>query len=219
MNAAGKPCTMESLGLRELEWRTPDLRDAMLHLQIISAVEGVPHGFEAMRRTFTFFKCDFRRTLMQLQLASLNQSNHIEKVSASLRPGGYQSSSLPRAISVANGLLRLGTFEPDSQFVGENGIVQKIALKAGMVRTSRTLEDADGNLDALFNTTWRSFDFPMADNPARNKAELDRLLEISLLTDALSHALLLSEVGVHPASSKFSCFIHDLCRFSRHMKT
>jgi hypothetical protein len=186
---------IDSLGLRELEWRTPDVKDAMLHLQIISAVEGVPHTFEAMRRTFNFFQCDFRRTLMILQLASLNQANQMEMVPASLQPGGYQLSSLPRAVSVANGLLRLGTLEQESQFVGENGTLQKISFKAGMVRTSHMFEEATGFLDALFNTTWKSFEFLESDRKAKNKAELDRLLEISQLTDAMSYALLLSEVS------------------------
>jgi hypothetical protein len=195
-NAADKPSTMDSLGLRELEWRTPDLRDAMLHLQIISAVEGVPHSFESMRRTFIFCQCDFRRTLMLLQLASLNQANQTDLVSASLHTVGSQSSSLPNAVSVANGLFRLGTSESESQFVGEHGILKQISFKAGMARTSRMLEDADGFLDALFNTTWGSFDLLETDHTTKNRAELDRMLEISQLTDAMSHALLLSEVGV-----------------------
>jgi hypothetical protein len=201
---------MDSLGLRELEWRTPDLRDAMLHLQIISDVEGVPHSFEAMRRTFAFCQCDFRRTLMQLQLASLNVDNHAETVSASMPPGCCQSSSWPRAVSVANGLGRLGALEPDSQFVDEHGISQEISFKTGMVRTCRMFEDGDGFLDALFNTTWGSSNLLVTDNPAGKKAELERLLEISKLTDAMSHAILLSEVGAHPAP-EFLLFLSLIC--------
>ncbi len=197
------------------------MRDVMPHLQLISAVEGVPHSFEAMRRTFTYCQCDFRRTLMQLQLASLNQADHFETSTANLRQEGYQSSSLPRAVSVANGLLRLGQCEPDSQFVGENGILQQISFKAGMVRTSRMFEDADGFLDAMFNTTWRSFDFLVMDSQKKNKAELDRLLEISQLTDSMSHALLLSEVGVS-LNTLFLSLLSIICAYfagtRRHQK-
>jgi hypothetical protein len=199
---------MDNLGLRELEWTSPDIKDAILHLQIISAVEEAPQRIEEIRHTFSFCQFDFRRTLMLLQLSSLSQAKQVETARVQLES---QSRSLPRAVSMANGLLKLGTFEPALQLVDRDGILQQISPKEGMVRTSRIFEDADGILDALFNTTWEPLDSLETDKAARDKADLQRLLEISKLADAKSHALLLAEVSDFTGLTHFDFLIPVIC--------
>ena len=188
-----KPSMMDGIGLRELTWRSPDWKEAVLYLHLIAAVEGSDQGWKEIQHTYSFLDFDFRRTLMHLQLSSVNPTRDHSMNTNNLNSNfeHAESNLLPRTLAAATGFSRFSEFNSVSNFGGKPFT---ISLKEGMARTHRVFDEGDTFLDVLFQTERYKGESLEIGKTSKGKAELDKLEEMCQIADAMSCASYLSQV-------------------------
>ena len=195
---------MEGLGLREIVWKSPDWKDALLNLSAIATLEGSEPVLEDIHRTYTILNYDFRRTLMMLQLASVKPcpstvttiKNEFSITGSSAEHSQRSDIRLmPSPVAIARGFYSSGVIESSSHFLDGKGVNWILTPKgSSMAERYRILEGDISFLEMVFNNEGDYILSSDSNSTVKAKTDLKSVNDLWLMADSMSCALCLSDV-------------------------